>query len=105
MKIFEAIELANDCGLETLGEAVYNVEIHANQLFSNSDLQKELDELRKQHMWVLNHRRTPDGKEPITDETSVSMMIQFHIGEDMIDCDMYHSALTHPSLARRFAEE
>lgn len=105
MKIFDAIKLANDCGLETLGEAVYNVEIHANQLFSYSDLPKELNELRQQYMWVLNHRRTPDGKEPITDETSVSMMIQFHIGEDMVDYDMYYSALTRPNLARRFSEE
>lgn len=105
MKIFEAIKLANDCGLETLGEAVYNVEIHAIQLFSDSDWQKELNELRQQYMWILNHRRTPDGKEPITDKTSVSMMIQFHIGEDMVDYDMYYSALTHPNLAKRFADE
>lgn len=105
MKIFEAIELANDCGLETLGEAVYNIEIHANQLFSYSDLWEELTELRQQHMWILNHRRTPDGKESITDKTSVSMMIQFHIGEDMTDYDMYYSALTHPNLAKRFADE
>lgn len=105
MKIYEAIELANDCGLETLGEAVYNVEIHANQLFSYSDLPKELNELRQQYMWVLNHRRTPDGKEQNMDKTSVSMMIQFHIGEDMADYDMYYSALTHPNLARQFAKE
>lgn len=105
MKIYEAIKLANDCGLETLGEAIYNVEIHANQLFSYAELNKELNELRQQHMWILKHRRTPDGKEQITDETSVSMMLQFHIGEDMIDYDMYYSALTHPNLARQFAEE
>ena len=45
MKIQTAIEIAKDCELETVGEAIYNVKIHAGSLFSYSDIQKEIEEL------------------------------------------------------------
>ncbi len=46
MKIKEALEIGIGCGLETVGECVYNIELHAPSLFSYGDLPKELNELR-----------------------------------------------------------
>lgn len=45
MKVKEACEIAEDCGLETIGEAILNIEIHAISLFSYDELNKELSEL------------------------------------------------------------
>ena len=45
MKIQTAIEIAKDCELETVGEAIYNIKLHAGSLFSYSDIQKEIEEL------------------------------------------------------------
>ena len=45
MKLQTAIEIAKNCGLETAGEAIFNIKIHAVNLFSYSDIQKELAEL------------------------------------------------------------
>ena len=60
MKIQTAIEVAKDYGLETVGEAIYNVKIHAGSLFS--DIQKEIEELENTWECTKSHRRTPDGK-------------------------------------------
>lgn len=48
MKLKEACELAECCGLETIKEAVLNVEIHATSLFSYDEIDRELDELYKE---------------------------------------------------------
>jgi hypothetical protein len=45
MKIKEACEIAVDCGLTTIGEAILNIELHAISLFSYDELSKELNEL------------------------------------------------------------
>lgn len=45
MKVKEACEIAEDCGLETIHEAIINIQIHADCLFSYDDLKKELIEL------------------------------------------------------------
>lgn len=45
MKLQTALEVAKDCGLATVGEAIYNVKIHAGNLFSYSDIRKEIAEL------------------------------------------------------------
>ena len=45
MKVKEACEIAEDCGLETIGEAILNIQLHAISLFSYDELNKELDEL------------------------------------------------------------
>ena len=44
MKIQTAIEIAKDCGLETAGEAIFNIKLHAVNLFSYPDIQKEIEE-------------------------------------------------------------
>ena len=45
MKVKEACEIADECGLETIGEAILNIQIHAISIFSYDDLDKELREL------------------------------------------------------------
>ena len=45
MKLKDAIEIAKDCGLETVGEAIYNIKLHSNNLFLHGEEQKEYDEL------------------------------------------------------------
>ena len=45
MKLKEALELADECGLSTVGEAILNVELHATSLFPYSKMNEELNEL------------------------------------------------------------
>lgn len=45
MKLKEACEIAEECGLETIGEAILNIEIHASSLFTHDELDRELNEL------------------------------------------------------------
>ena len=84
MKIQTAIEIAKDCELETVGEAIYNVKIHAGSLFSYSDIQKEIEELENTWEWTKFHRRTLDGK-TINEDTPVKLILEHHIAEDLSD--------------------
>lgn len=45
MKIKEALEIAQDCGLDSVGEAIFNIRLHAGSLFAYKDVTKELQEL------------------------------------------------------------
>lgn len=45
MKLKEALELADECGLSTVGEAILNVELHAPSLFPYEKMHDELNEL------------------------------------------------------------
>jgi S-adenosylmethionine:diacylglycerol 3-amino-3-carboxypropyl transferase len=45
MKLKECLELGQDCGLETMREAIKNVYIHSSNMFIYSEIKKELDEL------------------------------------------------------------
>ena len=45
MKLVKALELAEECGLHTVFEAIYNVYLHASQLFAFGEMSKEYDEL------------------------------------------------------------
>lgn len=45
MKLKEALELADECGLSTVGEAILNVELHALSLFPYEKMHTELNEL------------------------------------------------------------
>ena len=86
MKLQTAIEIAKNCGLETAGEAIFNIKLHAVNLFSYSDIQKELAELENTWEWTKSHRRTPDGKTPdgkaINEDTPVNLILEYHIAED-----------------------
>ena len=45
MKLIDALELGDECGLDLIEEAITNVEIHAGSLFLYTEMRKELDEL------------------------------------------------------------
>lgn len=45
MKLLNAIEIAEDCGLSTIDEMKFNIELHANQLFDYNKINEELQEL------------------------------------------------------------
>lgn len=81
MKIQTAIEIAKDCGLETAGEAIFNIKLHAVNLFSYPDIQKEIEELENTWEWTKSHRRTSDGK-AINENTPVNLILEHHIAED-----------------------
>ena len=44
MTIKQACKIAHHCGLETVQEAVLNVELHASQMFLWEEINKELPE-------------------------------------------------------------
>ena len=45
MKLREACNIGLACGLETLGEAVMNIQIHAMNIFTYDEMVKEINEL------------------------------------------------------------
>ena len=45
MKLKSALDIAKDCGLHTVGEALLNIEIHALNIFNYSKLEDEIKEL------------------------------------------------------------
>ena len=73
--------------------------MHANSLFAYSEMQKELEELNNTWDWIKSHRRTPDGKGAIDEETKVQLILDYNIAKDLVDYDMYQSALKVPSFA------
>lgn len=45
MKLKSAIEIAKDCGLDTIGEAIMNIKIHAMSIFEYGKEAEEYKEL------------------------------------------------------------
>lgn len=45
MKLKDCLEIGYNCGLETVSEAVYNVELHRGNIFSYDKMNEELHEL------------------------------------------------------------
>lgn len=45
MKLIKALEIANECGLTTVNEALLNIDIHAMSIFKYDDIQKEVSEM------------------------------------------------------------
>lgn len=45
MTLKTACEIADECGLTDLGEAILNIELHAIQTFSYDEVNKELSQL------------------------------------------------------------
>jgi hypothetical protein len=45
MKLKEALEIGDECGLSHIGEALLNIEIHAGSLFSYDKIAIEIEEL------------------------------------------------------------
>lgn len=45
MKLSEALEIGEACGLHTIEECVLNIELHGTAMFTYEQLHKELEEL------------------------------------------------------------
>ena len=45
MKLTEALDIAEDCGLTTVSEAILNIDMHAMSIFSYAEMGQELNEL------------------------------------------------------------
>jgi hypothetical protein len=45
MLLKDACDIAEECGLETIGEAIMNIQIHALSIFNYNEEKKELNEL------------------------------------------------------------
>lgn len=58
MKLIKALELADDCGLGTVMEAMHNVQIHAPQLFTYETMNDEYKELLDE--WYTVRDDNPD---------------------------------------------
>jgi hypothetical protein len=52
MKLLNAIEIAQSCGLETVGEAIYNIKIHLGNLFNYGEENKEYNELLDDYKYM-----------------------------------------------------
>lgn len=48
MKFETCLEIAKDCNLETVGEALFNIRLHSGNLFAYSEIKNELEELQKE---------------------------------------------------------
>lgn len=60
MKLLDALELSEACGLTILGEAKMNIELHAPSLFSYDELNNELNELNEEINKAFNDGFTLD---------------------------------------------
>lgn len=60
MKLKDALEMGYDCGLETVEEAIINIELHASNLFPYQDIAKELDELYNEVQGINNNAHIID---------------------------------------------
>ena len=49
MKLETALEIGGDCGLETVGECLYNIQIHALSLFPLHEIRAQVDELKLEY--------------------------------------------------------
>ena len=48
MKLKTALEIGKECGLETVGESIFNIDFHAMNIFDYSKMTEELNELAKE---------------------------------------------------------
>ena len=47
MKLQDALEIGMDCGLNTVEESIFNIDLHAMNIFNYSEITNELNELIK----------------------------------------------------------
>ena len=111
MKLSDALKTGRDCGLQSLGEAVFNIEIHAGSLFSYSELEKEIDELKNEKdILLLNTEFSLDSEIVVVEKwlsDNVKMfsnyiLMQKTIGkiEDIIREEEHYAVSTdHPNQA------
>ena len=66
MTLKNCLKIGLDCGLETVGESIYNMEIHALNIFEYSKINQELLQIYREATDVFN--KTNFTKESLTDE-------------------------------------
>jgi hypothetical protein len=54
LKLIDALEIGLDCGLTTVGEAIFNIRIHCINLFNYDEIEEEIKKLEKdvETYWV-----------------------------------------------------
>lgn len=52
MKLIEALELGEECGLMTVGEALLNIDLHASSIFRYDEIRSGIESL-----WVEYYTR------------------------------------------------
>jgi hypothetical protein len=85
MTIQEALLLGNDCGLQTVREAIINVEIHYSSLFIIDNLDKELQELYDTWEKFKSEKKLPfevPENAQITEDTSIRDILYYGLVED-----------------------
>lgn len=60
MKLIDACRIARDCGLNTIGEAVFNIELHAISIFLYEDIPKEMNELYRETSSISTNQKILD---------------------------------------------
>lgn len=48
MRLFTCLDIANACGLESVGEAIFNVELHTTSTFDYDKIEEEIAEIYKE---------------------------------------------------------
>ena len=66
MTLKSCLEIGLDCGLETVGKSIYNMEIHALNIFEYSKINQELLQIYREATDVFN--KTNFTKESLTRE-------------------------------------
>jgi hypothetical protein len=79
MTLKTCLEIGNDCGLETVGEALYNIDLHAMNIFDYSKIDIELGHLKLQADDLYS-------KTNFTEDSSVEKVLEWmSIEDDGID--------------------
>ncbi len=72
MKIEECLRIGIECGLETVGESICNIEFHCANLFSISEIDKELKEL-----YMSCDDAILNGKSPFTERSKIEDVLKY----------------------------
>lgn len=78
MKLFRALEIADECGLETVDEAIRNIRMHSPSLFVLEKIDDEIDEMMLDWYKVL---RLSSGK--FGRDSSVKDVMRWIDGKDI----------------------
>lgn len=105
MKIKEALEIGEECGLLTIKESLLNIQIHAASLFSYENIQTELknlyDEFRIFSILYPGINNTRDGIEKFKEYEKYDKQTLLHEA----DCIERYGAATQMALVGKKAKE
>lgn len=79
MQLRLCLSVAEDCDLETVGEAISNIKIHAGNLFSYDEIKSELIELMNEETHLYS---TTD----FTAQSSVKEVLNWFTEMDIVEC-------------------